>query len=114
MLSSSRPLDMTSRASTELTALQVLDVLRAAHRAPSIHNSQPWLLRVLPDGVEVLEDARRAMPASDPRGRDRLVSCGAAARNAQVAVARRGWEPRTELFPRGPDDPSLVRVLAGA
>lgn len=100
--------------SPKLTPRHVLDVLAAAHRAPSIHNSQPWLLRALPDGVEVLEDARRAMPASDPRGRDRLVSCGAAARNAQVAVARRGWEPRTELFPRGPDDPSLVRVVAGA
>ncbi len=99
--------------SPKLTPRNVLDILAAAHRAPSIHNSQPWLLRALPDGVEVLEDVRRAVPASDPRGRDRLVSCGAAARNAQVALARRGWEPRTELFPRGPDDPSLARVTAG-
>jgi nitroreductase len=99
--------------SPKLTPRNVLDILAAAHRAPSIHNSQPWLLRALPDGVEVLEDVRRAVPASDPRGRDRIVSCGAAARNAQVALARRGWEPRTELFPRGPDDPSLARVTAG-
>ena len=114
MTSSDSTAPPASTGSPKLGPREVLDVLAAAHRAPSIHNSQPWLLRALPDGVEVLEDVRRAVPASDPHGRDRLVSCGAAARNAQVAVARRGWEPRTELFPRGPDDPSLVRVVAGA
>ena len=82
-----------------LAAQEVLDVLRAAHRAPSIHNTQPWLFRPLPDGVEVLEDLRRALPASDPHGRDRLVSCGAAVRNAEVALARLGWRPRTALLP---------------
>ena len=97
-----------------LTAREVLDVLRAAHRAPSIHNSQPWLFRPLPDGVEVLEDLGRALPASDPRGRERLVSCGAAVRNAQVALARLGWRPRTALFPAGPDDHLVARVVAGS
>jgi nitroreductase len=96
-----------------LAAQEVLDVLRAAHRAPSIHNTQPWLFRPLPDGVEVLQDLRRALPASDPNGRDRLVSCGAAVRNAEVALARLGWRPRTALFPSGPDDHLVARVVAG-
>ncbi|HSP20120.1 MAG TPA: nitroreductase family protein, partial [Myxococcaceae bacterium] len=114
MTSSDSTVSPGSTSAPRLTAQQVLDVLRAAHQAPSIHNSQPWVLQALPDGIEVLEDARRALPASDPRGRDRIISCGAAARNAQVAVARLGWEPRTVLLPHGPDDPSLARVVAGA
>jgi hypothetical protein len=99
--------------SRRLTARQVLDVLRAAHQAPSIHNTQPWLFRVLPEGVEVLDDVRRALPASDPRGRERVVSCGAAVRNAEVALARLGWRPETVLFPHGPDDRVVARVIAG-
>lgn len=105
--------EQVPRVSRRLTALEVLDVLRAAHRAPSIHNTQPWLFRPLPDGVEVLEDLGRALPASDPRGRDRLVSCGAAVRNAEIALARLGWRPQTELFPAGPADHLVARVLAG-
>ena len=72
-----------------LTNQEVLDVLRAAHRAPSIHNTQPWLLRPLPEGVEVQEDVARALAASDPQGRDRLVSCGAAVLNATLPRRRR-------------------------
>jgi len=96
-----------------LTNQEVLDVLRAAHRAPSIHNTQPWLLRPLPDGVEVQEDVARALPASDPHGRDRVVSCGAAVRNAEVTLARLGWRPQTALFPAGSQDHLLARVVAG-
>jgi nitroreductase len=114
MPSFSSPPHVTPGGSPQLTARQVLDVLRAAHRAPSIHNTQPWLFRALPDGIEVLEDARRALPASDPRGRDRLISCGAAVRNAEVAVARLGWEPRTVLFHEGLKDPAVARVVVGA
>jgi hypothetical protein len=106
--------DQGPAVSTRLTAREVLDILRAAHRAPSIHNSQPWLFRPLPDGVEVLEDLAHALPASDPRGRDRLVSCGAATRNAELALARLGWRPRTVLFPAGPEDHVVARVVAGA
>jgi nitroreductase len=101
------------RVAAGLSAREVLDLLRAAHRAPSIHNSQPWLFRPVRDGVEVLEDLARALPASDPLGRDRLVSCGAAVRNAQVALARLGWRPRTALFPAGPGDRVIARVVAG-
>lgn len=96
-----------------LDAQQILDVLRAAHRAPSVLNMQPWLLRRLPAGLEVLEDVTRTLPASDPRGRDRVISCGAAVRNAQVALARLGWSPETDVFPNGADDVLIARITAG-
>lgn len=100
--------------SSSLTGRQVLDVLRAAHQAPSVHNSQPWLFRALPDGLEVLEDGARGLPVADPVGRDRLISCGAAIRNSQVALARLGRVPVTILLPDGPDGTLLARVVAGA
>jgi hypothetical protein len=113
MASLSGPPRVASTDAAQLTPRQVLDVLRAAHRAPSIHNTQPWLFRVLPDGVEVLDDFRRALPASDPKGRDRVVSCGAAVRNAELSVARLGRRPQTILFPHGPEEQTVAGVIAG-
>ena len=44
-------------------------LLRAAHLAPSIHNSQPWHFTVRADRVEVFADPTRSLPAVDPDGR---------------------------------------------
>src|SRR5690349_11262903 len=96
-----------------LTRQQVLDLARAAHQAPSIHNTQPWRLAARPDGLDVLEDPARALPHTDPSGRDRVISCGAALRNAEVTLARLGHVPVTTLLPDGPAGPRLAALRAG-
>ena len=73
----------------------------AAVRAPSVHNTQPWVLE-LPDGervVELYERVDRALPRHDPLGRDRLISCGAALEHVRIAVRMLGWEPWVTLVP---------------
>jgi len=97
-----------------LTEQQGLDLARAAHQAPSIHNTQPWRLRALPDGLDVLEDPDRALQGTDPRGRDRVISCGAAVRNAEVALARLGFAPVTTVLPDGDGARRVASVRAGA
>jgi nitroreductase len=92
---------------------QVVDLARAAHLAPSIHNSQPWRLRGRDNGLDLYEDTSRALPGTDPRGRDRLISCGAALRNAEIAMARLGHVPVTTLLPDGPHAPFLAALRAG-
>jgi len=88
----------------------------AARWAPSIHNSQPWHLRRLTDGIAVLEDPDRALPVIDPHGRDRTISCGSAALNARVALRALGYRPAVEVLPAAVaglpahDDP--VHVIA--
>jgi len=96
-----------------LTRQQSLDLARAAHQAPSIHNTQPWLFRPMPAGLAVLEDHRRSLPATDPHGRDLVISCGAAVRNAEVALARLGQEPLTVLLPDGDASPVVAEITAG-
>jgi len=93
-----------------LTEQQGVDLARAAHQAPSIHNTQPWRLLPLPDGIDVLEDPDRALPGTDPRGRDRAISCGAAVRNAEVSLARLGFAPVTTVLPDGDDGPRVASV----
>jgi len=92
---------------------QVVDLARAAHLAPSVHNSQPWRLRGRDDGLDLYEDTSRALPGTDPHGRERLISCGAAVRNAEIAMARLGHVPVTTLLPDGADGPLVAALRAG-
>ena len=97
----------------------VADIARAAHQAPSIHNSQPWRLRAVVEGdgysgLDLYEDTSRGLPGTDRSGRDRLISCGAALRNAEVALARLGHVPVPTLLPGGLGGPFLATLRAGA
>jgi nitroreductase len=91
-----------------------VDLARAAHQAPSIHNTQPWRLRARDTGLDLDEDSSRRLPGTDPLGRESVISCGAALRNAEIALARLGRAPETELLPDGPGAPRLAAVRAGS
>jgi hypothetical protein len=78
-------------------------VVTAATRAPSIHNTQPWLFTASEDGLGVFTDPSRALPVLDPSGRQRIISCGIAVEFAVVALRARGVAAEVELLP-DPDD----------
>ena len=65
----------------------VLAALALANRAPSVHNSQPWRWQLTDHTVQLYADLRRWLPATDPDGRDLLLSCGAALHHLTVALA---------------------------
>ena len=78
-----------------------------ATRAPSVHNTQPWLWRTSAEGLELFADWSRQLSRADPDGRDVLVSCGAALHHLWVAAAALGWTAHVEHT-----DPSYPRLLA--
>jgi nitroreductase len=78
--------------------------------APSVHNTQPWILVVEPDHLVLRADRRRQLTVIDPAGRELVHSVGAALFNARVALAASGWEVRVERLPRR-DDPDLLAVV---
>jgi nitroreductase len=81
-----------------------------ATRAPSIHNTQPWLLRVTDDGVEVRADRSRQLAVLDPQGRQLLMSCGGLLHHLSVVAGAMGLGGRVELQPE-PGEPELVGRL---
>ncbi|WP_431903177.1 Acg family FMN-binding oxidoreductase [Amycolatopsis thermoflava] len=95
------------------TATELGVLARAVARAPSVHNSQPWVL-VPGDGViELCERTEVELPRHDPEGRDRLMSCGAALVNLRLALSALGRRPQVTLLPR-PDVVAEVRAPARA
>jgi hypothetical protein len=79
---------MKTLASDTITALR-----RAAVRAttaPSVHNTQPWRLRLKDGRLDLFADRTRQLPVLDPTGRQMLVSCGCALMNARVSLAGDG------------------------
>ncbi|MHA6799217.1 Acg family FMN-binding oxidoreductase [Bounagaea algeriensis] len=65
----------------------------AVRRAPSVHNSQPWTIRVRTRSVSLRQRLTARVPAHDPHGRDRRISCGAAVANLAIAMRGMGWMP---------------------
>lgn len=93
------------------------DALRAmaasAVRAPSSHNTQPWVLRLGPDRVAILADRTRALPVNDPHDRELTISCGAAWFNLRVAAADLGVGLRVAHLPEGEASDLLADAALG-
>ncbi|NKY89827.1 NAD(P)H nitroreductase [Nocardia veterana] len=70
-----------------------------AVRAPSVHNSQPWLWRIGDDTVQLYADTARQLRQTDPDQRDLVVSCGAALHHLRVAAAGLGWATVVHRLP---------------
>jgi hypothetical protein len=78
-------------------------------RAPSAHNTQPWVLSYGPDEVRVGVDPARSLPGSDPTGRDLALSIGAFVESCLIVAADAGLRVRVVVEPA---DPPVVRLVA--
>jgi nitroreductase len=79
--------------------------------APSVHNTQPWRMRLTSGGLELHADRTRALPVIDARHQALEVSCGAALFALRLsAEVRLGRRAVVGLRP-DPTDPHLLAVL---
>jgi hypothetical protein len=89
-----------------MTDSAVLDLVRhadtlarATGQTPSLHNAQPWRLRVLPAEVELYADRSRHLPVADPAGRQLHLGLGAALFALRLALADLHSDCSVRLLP---------------
>ncbi|NDU71519.1 hypothetical protein GWI34_02610 [Actinomadura sp. DSM 109109] len=93
------------------TSADIADDIRRAVEdalwAPSVHNTQPWRFGVRGSRVSLRADPDRRLGVADPKGREMLISCGAALYNLRVSLRAQGYDPVVRLLP-DPDRPHLL------
>ena len=91
---------------------QLAEAVEHALRAPSVHNTQPWRWRIddAEGVVELYADRGRQLSATDPEGRDLLISCGAALNHLEVALAHARLATTITRFPDPEDSTHLATV----
>ena len=99
---------MTTTRVVPVPALRL--IVAGALRAPSVHNTQPWRWHATSRTLELHADRSRGLPATDPEGRNLVISCGAALHHAQVVARALGWATHVDRHP-DPDDPDLLARL---
>lgn len=85
--------------------------LELAGRAPSVHNTQPWRWQLGEAVIHLYADTARWLPATDPDGRDLLMSCGAWLHHLRTALAASDIGVTVDRLP-DPDDADLLAVVA--
>jgi hypothetical protein len=89
------------------------DMLTALAAAPSVHNTQPWLVHVGPDHIEIRPDRSRRLRVLDPTGRELTMSLGAAVFNLRAAMLNYGRTPILSIQPSTDRWGVIARVTPG-
>jgi nitroreductase len=84
-----------------VTRQQMEAVLAVAARAPSAHNTQPWIVRAAPDRITVRADPARWLRHGDPSKRDLHLSLGAFIEALRIAFAASGVRAEPTAEPGG-------------
>jgi hypothetical protein len=89
---------------------QLRAAVKYAIRAPSSHNSQPWVFRLCDGSVELYADRSRRLPVVDPEDRELVISCGAALYHLRLALHYFGLGEETDILPDSGNPDLLARV----
>jgi Putative TM nitroreductase len=93
---------------------QLKFLLKYAILAPSSHNTQPWLFKIVNDNIiELYADRTRALAVVDPDDRELIISCGAALSHLQIAIRHFGYAYRVKLFLEPNNKDLLAQVTIG-
>lgn len=88
----------------------VAGAVELACRAPSVHNSQPWHWVLEGPQLKLFFEPHRVPRATDVRGREAIISCGAVLDHLRVAAAAAGWHAGVSRFPNPNDLDHLATI----
>ena len=88
-----------------------LSILKYASLAPSGHNSQPWLVKIIDVNKWVIAaDPARRLSAVDPNNREVMLSLGAFAENLSLAAGTFGFRADMDIISESSFDQAIIEV----
>ena len=83
-----------------------LFMIENACKAPSGHNTQPWLFKIRESEIDIYPDLSKELPVVDPSHRELFVSLGCATENLCIAAQEKGYQTEVKVIKN-----SFIRVL---
>ncbi len=78
-----------------------IKILECGAKAPSGHNTQPWLFKIKKARIEVHPNFAKSLPVVDPDNRELFISLGAATENICIAALAKGYLPTVAISENG-------------
>lgn len=78
-----------------------LFMIEQAVKAPSGHNTQPWLFKINGSDIEIHPNFGRSLPVVDPADRELFISLGCAAENLCIAASQKGYDTDLSISEEG-------------
>ena len=82
-----------------------LFMIEQAVKAPSGHNTQPWLFKTGETEIEIRPDFTKSLPVVDPDNRELFVSLGCAAENLCIAASHKGYRTKVAV-----EEDGIIRI----
>jgi hypothetical protein len=95
--------------SADYLSQSINDILSIARLAPSVHNTQPWKVKLNPDHLEISLDRNRALTHGDPTGRQAFLSLGIFTEACLIGLKYHGFKP---LEPKLSGDSVSLKVAS--
>lgn len=76
-------------------------MIEQAIKAPSGHNTQPWMFKVNENSIEIHPNFTKTLPVVDPDNRELFISLGCAAENLCIATSQKGYASRVSISDKG-------------
>lgn len=74
-------------------------MVEQAIKAPSGHNTQPWLFALRENSISIYPDRTKALPVIDPNNRELFVSLGCATENLCISATHKCYDPIVQIDP---------------
>ena len=78
--------------------LPLKKIIEYGTKAPSGHNTQPWLFKTSPNTIEVHPNFKRVLPIVDPDNHALYISLGCAVENVVIAAKNYGFNSIVKLL----------------
>jgi hypothetical protein len=78
-----------------------IEIVKYAAKAPSGHNTQPWLFKINNNNIEIHPNFEKSLPVVDPDNRELFISLGCAVENLCISASSKSYDSKVSIAENG-------------